>query len=810
MTFSGNLEAEVVIKVVAQLQTAGGIWELDEAGGLSSAVAIQHSYLTNLVGTLPKLLDCDKPREEHSLWSWSSVVATTLACGAIERCVTIIKAQQAMATCGDGHVQAQLSTDSLLGENLLLAPTQRLEDFWSRLGQRTLVNQGKNVSAYRLRHTLQNSMHEMIDQVLPSPNRKASYKIPMRAKPKRQTYTPQGLIRTRATPSKDSSMDCKRDGNRVANQLEVDVAITTIPALQCAEGNWELDDAGDLASALGLKMEDVSKTIEILPKLPDVKIPESEPSLQPWWPLLATSLAQGAIQRCVCIIAARPAPDVTLENKENDDGGNPHVDPRTRAALLAEAASPLGPNVLRAATKWIERFWEIYHARQIEGIWRHGSLKKVRMVFEDHVRKHIDLILPKPVGRTESIARRKAGGESINKKSTAFVSCPSAAPSLERQSSADILRQWLQQPAVPVMPARLPWKDAQSLFHIGGGTGGVALVQLPQGVVCLKPQKMSAVAEYMAVLLASSFNLRVATMRIVPYSGAPSSEFQQIKGTLRTCLAVIQEHGHTVRHYFGRTEFLGVLEFVPGQSLQGVETHNLLKSLPGETLHGIWRDVGRLLAFDALINNLDRVPLLWDNDGNTGNLMLVTSASSSPAPSQAALIGVDQAIGIIRAGPGRDRYLNRLRRLVIAALRGRWDEEEIGQNGEEDRDHARKDVPAFTTRAATTHRRAGAVVADTWTPSVGLARSQLAFTVSVGLEADATSLLEGLRDGFADISFRYQSGLLASDVESSADVVARVFGTASVDVGLDQLDEMSSFVRATAAAVAECVCAASG
>ena len=61
------------------------------------------------------------------------------------------------------------------------------------------------------------------------------------------------------------------------------------------------------------------------------------------------------------------------------------------------------------------------------------------------------------------------------------------------------------------------------------------------------------------------------------------------------------------------------------------------------------------MAFDALVNNVDRIPLLWDNEGNTANLMLDSSSQ---------VIGIDQAVApIVATGFGRQRYLKRLEEL---------------------------------------------------------------------------------------------------------------------------------------------------
>merc|ERR1719253_250215 len=37
--------------------------------------------------------------------------------------------------------------------------------------------------------------------------------------------------------------------------------------------------------------------------------------------------------------------------------------------------------------------------------------------------------------------------------------------------------------------------------------------------------------------------------------------------------------------------------------------------------------LGRLLAADILLNNFDRLPAIWDNEGNAGNLLVASHAS---------------------------------------------------------------------------------------------------------------------------------------------------------------------------------------
>ena len=72
--------------------------------------------------------------------------------------------------------------------------------------------------------------------------------------------------------------------------------------------------------------------------------------------------------------------------------------------------------------------------------------------------------------------------------------------------------------------------------------------------------------------------------------------------------------------------------------------------------------LGRLMAFDMLINNFNRLPLAWSNDGNLGNVML----SSRLGP----VVGIDQCVNPIRHTAGLSIYMQRVRRTIEEARDG--------------------------------------------------------------------------------------------------------------------------------------------
>merc|ERR1712037_895417 len=102
----------------------------------------------------------------------------------------------------------------------------------------------------------------------------------------------------------------------------------------------------------------------------------------------------------------------------------------------------------------------------------------------------------------------------------------------------------------------------------------------------------------------------------------------------------------------GGKEYMAIVEYVPGTVLQGLEGHAVLTR---EGAGAILQGVGRLIALDCLTNNLDRVPAIWANDGNLGNIMVHISGD---------VLGIDQQVVPIADKDGRNRYFETLRDFV--------------------------------------------------------------------------------------------------------------------------------------------------
>eukprot|EP00931_Biecheleriopsis_adriatica_P004616 TRINITY_DN106259_c0_g1_i1.p1 TRINITY_DN106259_c0_g1~~TRINITY_DN106259_c0_g1_i1.p1 ORF type:complete len:411 (-),score=50.45 TRINITY_DN106259_c0_g1_i1:151-1383(-) len=191
-----------------------------------------------------------------------------------------------------------------------------------------------------------------------------------------------------------------------------------------------------------------------------------------------------------------------------------------------------------------------------------------------------------------------------------------------------------------------PWRQIVRAKHVYGGSGGVVFVEVEGDfAACLKPQTSFAIAEYFADRLAALFSAPVARLRLVTPESQESSDI--------SCLKSIMTPGTWPSSF--NSGFFGVLQYVPGFILVGEQAHDALNPPAARLLE----DLGRMCAYDVLINNMDRMPLpVWSCAGNHKNIMVRIP--------DFRIVGVDQAVRIITHEPGLRNYMARVRAFVSA------------------------------------------------------------------------------------------------------------------------------------------------
>merc|ERR1712232_852973 len=194
----------------------------------------------------------------------------------------------------------------------------------------------------------------------------------------------------------------------------------------------------------------------------------------------------------------------------------------------------------------------------------------------------------------------------------------------------------------------VPWSEASEMVWCHGGSGGVFLLKLPTGAICLKAENCSP-SMLFAHRLASLLGVRTAGVRVVSEN---HQESNAIRCALDSAIPTVKDHKLQVWRA-RRAAAMMVMEFIPGCGMIGIPAHMYLQKhrKTGALFHGL----GRLMAYDLLINNFDRLPLAWSNDGNLANIMLSSSS--------VGVVGIDQSVVPITHPEGLRNYCARVRKV---------------------------------------------------------------------------------------------------------------------------------------------------
>lgn len=191
-----------------------------------------------------------------------------------------------------------------------------------------------------------------------------------------------------------------------------------------------------------------------------------------------------------------------------------------------------------------------------------------------------------------------------------------------------------------------------------GGSGGAFLLRLPTGCISLKGEQCTP-GMLFAQGLAVALGVRTAQMRVVTQG---QDESAAIARALQTAVPLVEDHKFQIGRVPGGPSAgaVVVMEYVGGCAMMGLPAHEHLKQHQGSS--ALWCSLGRLIGFDLLLNNFDRLPLAWNNEGNLGNVMLSSTSNM--------VVGIDQSAQPITNDMGLSNYTARVGRACLEARDG--------------------------------------------------------------------------------------------------------------------------------------------
>lgn len=198
------------------------------------------------------------------------------------------------------------------------------------------------------------------------------------------------------------------------------------------------------------------------------------------------------------------------------------------------------------------------------------------------------------------------------------------------------------------------WSTLDKVATSDNGSAGVIFCRCASGTFVVKGCATVA-QEMFSAQLARVLGVAAPRARLVSW---PGNEWQMLQKHVKRHLlrrGLNDPSAATVRRKvekeLDRPHIL-IFELVPGVGLDSMLPHELADNL--ERTGGM-RDVGAVCALDVILNNADRLPLLWHNNGNAANLMFCQSRNR--------VVAIDQAAFSVPSGAGRDDYLRSVRQL---------------------------------------------------------------------------------------------------------------------------------------------------
>eukprot|EP00742_Colponemidia_sp_Colp-10_P004946 GILJ01005284.1.p1 GENE.GILJ01005284.1~~GILJ01005284.1.p1 ORF type:complete len:487 (+),score=48.20 GILJ01005284.1:31-1491(+) len=210
---------------------------------------------------------------------------------------------------------------------------------------------------------------------------------------------------------------------------------------------------------------------------------------------------------------------------------------------------------------------------------------------------------------------------------------------------------------------QLNWDKVCAISASPEGSGGVFFVDFQEsGIVVLKSSATVAQEIY--------------AVKLQQLLGIPCPDFRMIRFTeeeftaARTKLLEMTQSDGALNIKISRAldrPFWVVMEYISGKSLEefGQKCVNQCFNIADPSGVKRLNQFGRLIMFDAAVNNFDRVPVIWNNEGNARNIMLGVESGPEPGNEQrfTNLYAIDSRVVSISLSTvaGKDnmaRYLN--------------------------------------------------------------------------------------------------------------------------------------------------------
>jgi hypothetical protein len=214
----------------------------------------------------------------------------------------------------------------------------------------------------------------------------------------------------------------------------------------------------------------------------------------------------------------------------------------------------------------------------------------------------------------------------------------------------------------------VPWETTIGYEWLQGGLGslGSYCIETDKGVVIIKGGTANASSEYFSLLLlkelerldslsprsppSSSSSISTSSTSSTSSWSCPciravdtsSEEAQGLISHLRVARTTGDEESFTVQSRLKTRQTLFVMEYMRGKELPD-QRELLEQSFDNPIKQKLLEKIGMLISYDMFINNFDRIPFIWKNEGNAGNILVDVKEEEKDVD----VHGIDQFVGAI-------------------------------------------------------------------------------------------------------------------------------------------------------------------
>lgn len=166
---------------------------------------------------------------------------------------------------------------------------------------------------------------------------------------------------------------------------------------------------------------------------------------------------------------------------------------------------------------------------------------------------------------------------------------------------------------------KIDWNEVKAVSMSESGTAGVFFVELEEGGFVVKGSPEPAI-EYFASLVYAKLKIKVPQMRVMKYT---DPEFNKMVLALERKTYYDQKLFARLKTRLNRPYIL-IQQYVTGIPItnMGLNRARMAFSPSFPPSRDRLIKIGLLMGMDTFLNNTDRYPLIWNNDGNPENILL--------------------------------------------------------------------------------------------------------------------------------------------------------------------------------------------